>query len=121
MRQHLPVNTSAVGKKAGGGLPLSLMHHEVGMAAVVAELQLDVNELEPEAAAAVERGAAALFLAGFGPRSTRLHMRGRTGEEGGGRETRPAWAKAGGCAHLGAREVATVANRSPISDSSPPC
>ncbi len=121
MRRDLPVNSSAVGKRAGGGSPLCLMRREVGMAAVVAELHLDVNELEPEAAAAVERGAAALFLAGFGPMSSGLRARGRTGQERGGGERRPARAKARGAAHLGARDVATVANRSPISESPPPC
>jgi hypothetical protein len=42
------------------------MTHEVGMAAVAAELHLAINDLELDAADAVEKGAAALFLAGFG-------------------------------------------------------
>lgn len=85
MRQDFSAHLSAVENRAGGGFPLALIHREVGMAAVVAELHLDVNELEPEIAAAVEKGAAALFLAGFGPRPGGNCARGRTGEEGGGR------------------------------------
>ena len=41
--------------------------HAFGLAAVAAELSLQVEALEPETAKAVERGAAALFLAGYGP------------------------------------------------------
>src|SRR5271154_2489638 len=39
-----------------------------GLAAVAAELNLQMDTLEPETARAIERGAAALFLAGYGPR-----------------------------------------------------
>ena len=38
-----------------------------GLAAVAAELNLRTDILEPETAEAVTRGAAALFLAGYGP------------------------------------------------------
>jgi hypothetical protein len=49
--------------------PLSSLCRAVGMAAVATELSLQVHSLDPVTAAAVERGAAALFLAGYGPRS----------------------------------------------------
>jgi hypothetical protein len=68
MRQNLPVNRAAVDKILGQVKPLSSMTHEIGMAAVAAELHLDVDDLELDAADAVEKGAAALFLAGFGPK-----------------------------------------------------
>jgi hypothetical protein len=38
-----------------------------GLAAVAAELNLRIDTLEPEVAQAVERGAVALFMAGYGP------------------------------------------------------
>ncbi len=48
--------------------PLPCLNREAGLAAVAAELHLQVSTLEFEVAEAVEKGAAALFLAGFGPR-----------------------------------------------------
>ena len=44
------------------------LHREVGLAAIAAELQLELFTLAPEVAQAVEKGAAALFLSGYGPR-----------------------------------------------------
>jgi hypothetical protein len=46
-----------------------------GLAAVAAELKLQIDMLEPEAAEAVGRGATALFLAGYGPKG--IHSRSR--------------------------------------------
>ena len=46
-----------------------------GLAAVAAELNLQIEMLEPEVAEAVARGAAALFLAGYGPKG--IHSRSR--------------------------------------------
>ena len=46
-----------------------------GLAAVAAELNLQIEMLEPEVAEAVGMGAAALFLAGYGPRG--IHSRSR--------------------------------------------
>jgi hypothetical protein len=68
MHEHLSINRAGVDRMLGHVPPLSSMCREVGLAAVAAELHLSVNELELDAANAVERGAAALFLAGFGPR-----------------------------------------------------
>ena len=63
--------------------PLSCLNREAGLAAVAAELDLPVGTLEREVAEAVERGAAALFLAGFGPRLT------KAGQTVGGAEEAP--------------------------------
>ncbi len=49
--------------------PLSSLCRAVGLAAVAAELNLHLHTLEPVTAAAVERGAAALFLAGYSRRT----------------------------------------------------
>lgn len=46
-----------------------------GLAAVAAELNLQIEMLEPEVAEAVGMGAAALFLAGYGPKG--IHSRSR--------------------------------------------
>src|SRR5271165_5651594 len=46
-----------------------------GLAAVAAELNLQIEMLEPEVAEAVAMGATALFLAGYGPKG--IHSRSR--------------------------------------------
>ena len=86
MSQKLPVNRAAVNTILGHVKPLSSMTHEVGMAAVAAELHLDLDDLELDAADDVEKGAAALFLAGFGPKRVASIARGRTAK-GSGRNT----------------------------------
>ena len=86
MRQNLPITRTAVDKILGHVKPLSNMTHEVGLAAVAAELHLGIDDLELDAADAVERGAAALFLAGFGPKPAASIARGRT-VKGSGRKT----------------------------------
>jgi hypothetical protein len=78
MHQNLLINRAAVDKILGHEKPLSSMTHEIGMAAVAAELHLGVDDLELDAADAVEKGAAALFLAGFGPKGVGSVARGRT-------------------------------------------
>ena len=72
MRQNHTINRADVDKVLGDVKPLSSMTHEIGMAAVAAELHLGIDELELDAADAVEKGAAALFLAGFGPEASRF-------------------------------------------------
>jgi hypothetical protein len=46
---------------------LSSLCHEIGLAAVAIELNLELSALQPDAAEAIERGAAALFDAGYAP------------------------------------------------------
>ena len=86
MQQNLPINRAELDKTLGHGKPLSSMTHEIGMASVAAELHLGIDELELDAADSVERGAAALFLAGFGPKPAASLLRSRTAK-GSGRNT----------------------------------
>ena len=65
MREALATNPAATRLMADRSPPLSSICREVGLAAFAAELHLRASELELDAAVAVERGAAALFLAGF--------------------------------------------------------
>src|SRR4051812_43593729 len=58
MRQNNTINRADVNKVLGDVEPLSSTIHEVGMAAVAAELHLGIDELELDAADTVERGAA---------------------------------------------------------------
>jgi hypothetical protein len=60
-------NARTLGEASDGQTPLSDLYREVGLAAVANELNLQLNTLEPDVAAAVERGAAALLLAGREP------------------------------------------------------
>ena len=46
--------------------PPSILCHEIGLAAVASGLNLDLDTLQPDVAEAIERGAAALFDAGYG-------------------------------------------------------
>jgi hypothetical protein len=46
-------------------MPLASLYREIGLAAVASGLKLQLNTLDPDVAEAVQRGAAALFLAGF--------------------------------------------------------
>jgi hypothetical protein len=62
--------------------PLSPLCRAFGLAAVAAELNLQLDTLEPETAKAIERGAAALFLAGYGPRLTGYAASHRLKEKG---------------------------------------
>ena len=98
MHQNLPINRAAVDQILGHVKPLSGMTREVGLAAVAAELHLGIDELELDAADAVEKGAAALFLAGFGPKRVAI-ARGRTSarktaRSASGRSRRPSAGKA---------------------------
>jgi hypothetical protein len=87
MHEDRLINRAAVDRMLGHVRPVSSTCREVGLAAVAAELHLGIDDLELDAADAVERGAAALFLAGFGPGLAAPVSRGRKAK-GGGRETR---------------------------------
>ena len=66
MRHSLSANAHAA------ELPPSDLCRAFGLAAVAAELDLQIDTLEPETAEAVARGAATLFLAGYAPNGRRL-------------------------------------------------
>ncbi len=90
MSQTIPSNNAAVALRLDRSPPLSSMCREIGMAAVAAELCLRASELELDAAVAVERGAAALFLAGFGPKAKLASRRPRAAKTAGRKNGRSA-------------------------------
>lgn len=79
MREALATDPAATRLMADRSPPLSSICREVGLAAFAAELHLRASELELDAAVAVERGAAALFLAGFWRQPTISPPHGRIG------------------------------------------
>jgi hypothetical protein len=81
MRQDPLAVPSAWSQSAGFAKPPFGLYREAGLAAVAVELNLQVYELAPEVAEAVERGAAALFLGGYGPYSTLTRLTGGIGKE----------------------------------------
>jgi hypothetical protein len=93
MRQNHTINRADVDKILGDVKPLSKMTHEIGMAAVAAELHLGIDELELDTADSVERGAAALFLAGFGPKPAGSLPHSRTAKVSGRKAGRSASAR----------------------------
>jgi len=101
MHQKLPINRAAVDEILGHVKPRSSMTREVGMAAVAAELHLGIDDVELDAAEAVEKGAAALFLAGFGPQRVASIARGRTAKGSGLKAGRSASVRRAGRLHTG--------------------
>ena len=83
MSNYLTADARAPGEASSGGMPLSSLYHEIGLAAVATELNLQLDALEPDVAEAVERGAAALLLAGFGPSPSWRRRSVRAGEQSG--------------------------------------
>ena len=81
MRQDPLAFPSVWNQSAGFANPLFGLYREAGLAAVAVELNLQVYELAPEVAEAVERGAAALFLGGYGPYSTLTRQSAGVGKE----------------------------------------
>jgi hypothetical protein len=61
MRQDLPADSPLLEQRAGQSRLLSRIYRDVGMAAVAAELDLELKALEPEIADAVQRGARVLL------------------------------------------------------------
>ncbi len=92
--------------------PLSPLCRAFGLAAVAAELNLQLDTLEPETAKTIERGAAALFLAGYGPRLTGYAASHLLREKDSERVSGSALSKVRRCArlHKKSRAVATAAN-----------
>jgi hypothetical protein len=107
MHQNLPIKRATVDKILGHGKPLSSMTHEVGMAAVAAELHLGIDDLELDAADDVEKGAAALFLAGFGPKRVASIARGRAAKGSGRNKGRSASVRRSGRFHTAKGTKAT--------------
>jgi len=65
----MPNNTAsarAFGEPTDSRRPLSSLCHEIGLAAVAIELDLELSTLQPDVAEAIEQGARALFDAGYG-------------------------------------------------------
>src|SRR5271167_4502473 len=83
MASDLIATAQAFGQASGGCEPLSSLYREIGLAAVASGLKLQLNTLDPDVAEAVERGATALFLAGYGPSLTRFPRSVWAGEDGG--------------------------------------
>jgi hypothetical protein len=71
MPNNLAANPRALGEPTDSRKLLSSLCHEIGLAAVAIELNLELSTLQPDAAEAIERGAAALFDAGNGPSPVR--------------------------------------------------
>ena len=90
MPNYLIAAPLALGPASGGREPLSSLYREIGLAAVASCLKLQLNTLDPDVAEAVERGAAALFLAGYGPSLNRYPRSVRAGENAGRRKARQA-------------------------------
>jgi hypothetical protein len=88
--------------------PSSPLCRAFGLAAVAAELNLQPDTLEPETARAIERGAAALFLAGYAPRLTGYVASNRLREKNSERVARSALSKVRRCARLHKKSRAVV-------------
>ncbi len=83
MTTDLTADVRTPGEVSNGRRALSNLYRDVGLAAVATELNLRLDTLEPDVAEAVERGAAALLLAGFGPSPVRRRASVRAGEQSG--------------------------------------
>ncbi|MGD0640180.1 MAG: hypothetical protein ABSC22_05480 [Roseiarcus sp.] len=57
MRHDLTAIPDLIETRAGRSRLLSRLYHDIGLAAVAAEFELPVKELEPELEEAVERGS----------------------------------------------------------------
>ena len=83
MSNNLTADARPTGEASRDWRPLSSLYRDIGLATVATELNLRLVTLEPEVAEAVERGAAALLMAGFGRSLTRHQRSVRAGEQGG--------------------------------------
>ena len=83
MSTNLTADARAPGEASSGRRPPSSLYRDIGLATVATELNLQLDTLEPDLAEAVERGAAALLLAGFGASLTWRRRSVRAGEQGG--------------------------------------
>jgi hypothetical protein len=108
MPNDLNATALALGQATGRCEPSSRLHREMGLAAVASGLQLQLNTLDRDVAEAVERGAAALFLAGHGPSLTRFPPSVRARENGNGRKARPVASQARQSQRFSAEKVEVV-------------
>lgn len=81
MREDPLAFPGAWNQSAGLAKPLFGLCREAGLAAVAVEFNLQVDELAPEVAQAIERGAAALFLGGYSPYSTLTRQSAEVGKD----------------------------------------
>lgn len=65
MPDSVIANPRPFGESTDSRRRLSSLCHEIGLAAVAMELDLELGALQPDAAEAIERGRAALFDAGY--------------------------------------------------------
>ena len=72
MRQNHTINRADVDKILGDVKPLSSMTHEIGMAAVAAELHLGIDELELDAAELRRKGRRGAFPRRIRPQASRF-------------------------------------------------
>jgi hypothetical protein len=82
MPNNLTANAPAFGKPAAARRPPSSLCHEIGLAAVAIELDLELSTLDHDVAEAIAQGAAALFDAGYGPGPIGLGRSVRAKEKG---------------------------------------
>jgi hypothetical protein len=61
MPNNLAANPRALGEPTDSRKPLSSLCREIGLAAVAIALNLELSTLQPDAAEAIEQGAAALL------------------------------------------------------------
>jgi hypothetical protein len=57
MRQEMSAIPEVLEKPAGKSRLLSRLYHEIGMAAVAFELDIDIAQLPPQSSEAIRRGA----------------------------------------------------------------
>ena len=57
MRQEMSAIPEVLEKPAGRSRLLSRLYHEIGLAAVAFELDVDIADLSPESSEAIRRGA----------------------------------------------------------------
>jgi hypothetical protein len=86
MSDNLSGNSRAFGELTDIRRPVSILCREIGLAAVAMELNLELRTLEPDVAGAIERGAAALFDAGYGPSLIGRRRSDRAREKGSGQK-----------------------------------
>ena len=94
MSDDRTANRRTLGEPGAERSAFSIVYREIGLAAVAIELNLRLDTLEPDVAQAIERGAAALFHAGYGPSLIRHRQSFWARTKGGGYRVRRRASKA---------------------------